>query len=127
MTEYVLDSSAILASLHGEPGGEVARAAMPGSLVSAVNYAEVITKLIEKGANPSEAEGIAGRLPCVLVEIDRDRAARAGLLHAATRRTGVSLGDRFCLALGQELGLPVLTGDRRWKTLGLDVEVTLIR
>lgn len=127
MTEYVLDSSAILADLHGEPGGDVARAAVRGSVVSAINYAEVITKLIEKGASPNEAQEIAGRLECAVVEIDQDRATRAGVLHASTRRTGVSLGDRFCLALGQELGLPVLTGDRRWKTLGLDIEVTLIR
>jgi PIN domain nuclease of toxin-antitoxin system len=127
MAEYVLDSSAILADLHGEPGGDITRAAMRGSVVSAVNYAEVVTKLIEKGASPPEAEEIAGQLDCAVIEIDQARAVRAGLLHASTRRTGVSLGDRFCLALGQELGWPVLTGDRRWKTLGLDVEVTLIR
>ncbi len=127
MTEYVLDSSAILADLHGEPGGEVARHAMQSSVVSAVNYAEVITKLIEKGASPVEAEAVAGQLTCAVVAIDQGRATRAGLLHASTRRTGVSLADRFCLALGQELGLPVLTADRLWKTLDLDVAVTLIR
>jgi ribonuclease VapC len=48
-------------------------------------------------------------------------------LHAETRRTGVSLGDRFCLALARELSLPALTADRRWKDLGLGVEIQLIR
>jgi PIN domain nuclease of toxin-antitoxin system len=48
-------------------------------------------------------------------------------MHEKTRRTGVSMGDRFCLALAQETGARALTADRRWKDLDLGVTITLIR
>jgi len=127
MADTVLDSSAILANLFGEPGGEIARAAMQRACISAVNYAEVVTKLIDQGLTPMQAQDAIDRLGCELMDVDKHRAASAGALHEKTRRTGISLGDRFCLALAEELGLPVLTTDRRWKALDLGVEVTLIR
>ena len=40
---------------------------------------------------------------------------------------GLSLGDRACLSLGQHLRRPVLTADRMWKTLKLNVEIQMIR
>jgi ribonuclease VapC len=125
--EFVFDSSAILADLHGELGASIVEAALPTACISAVNYAEVITKLIEEGLPFIQAEDLFQRLYCPVIEADEDRAALAGALHEQTRRTGVSLGDRFCLQLARELNVPVLTTDRRWSTLDLGVEVTLIR
>jgi ribonuclease VapC len=127
MAEYVLDASAILADLHGEPGGDVVRAAMRGSAMSAVNLAEVITKLIDHGLTAEQAASLSDQLSCVVLDADRRRAGSAGALHARTRRTGLSLGDRFCLALAEELNLPALTGDRQWNDLGLDIQIQLIR
>jgi len=127
MTDVILDSSAVLAHLRNEPGGEMVQSAFAASAVSAVNFAEIITKLIEWNARPEEAENLVGFLGYAVLPADRLRALAAGLLHARTRGTGVSLGDRFCLALAQELGLPVLTADRRWKGLDIGVEINLIR
>src|SRR5471032_3026376 len=127
VTAFVFDSSAVLAIFHREPGADVVRAALPAACISSVNYAEVITKLIEEGLPFGEAEALFKRLYCPVVEADEDRAAMAGAMHEETRRSGVSLGDRFCLQLARELHVPVLTIDRRWKTLDLGVEVTLIR
>jgi PIN domain nuclease of toxin-antitoxin system len=127
MAECVLDASAILADLHGEPGGAVARAAMRGSVMSAVNLSEVITKLIDHGLTAGQASSLSDQISSEVLDADRRRAGAAGALHAETRRTGVSLGDRFCLALAKELNLPALTADRRWKDLGLDIDIQLIR
>jgi len=55
MTETVMDASAVLASLNGEPGAEVVDAALAGSMVSAVNFAEVVSKLIVRGMPEVEA------------------------------------------------------------------------
>jgi len=125
--EAVLDSSAILALVLLEPGADAVRATLPNACISAVNYAEVITKLIDEGLPFSQAQTFFERLYCPVIDVDEDRAALAGEMHEKTRRTGVSLGDRFCLQLAQELRVPALTTDRRWKTLDLGVEVTLIR
>ena len=50
---WVLDASAVLAYLHGEPGaGAVAEALTGTSVVSAVNWAEVLSKFADEGENP---------------------------------------------------------------------------
>ena len=40
---------------------------------------------------------------------------------------GLSLGDRACLALAQQLNLPAITADRVWEGVVEDVAVHLIR
>ena len=59
MIDCVLDASAILADLHGEPGGEMVGASIQGSAISAVNSAEVIAKLIEEGITADRRKTIA--------------------------------------------------------------------
>jgi len=127
MTETVLDSSAVLASIQHEPGADIVDAALAGSVLSVINLAEVVSKLISRGFPDAEAV-IAGRqFGAGLVDVDEDQAAIAGTIHAATRRAGISMADAFCLALATQRGSPVLTADRAWKALDLGVEVTLIR
>ena len=55
------------------------------------------------------------------------QAEIAGQLKERTRRYGLSLGDRACLALGSDRGEPICTADRVWEQLDLDVEVESIR
>ena len=49
MADCVLDASAVLARLRAERGGDVVQARAPDAVISAVNYAEVISKLIDLG------------------------------------------------------------------------------
>jgi ribonuclease VapC len=112
MAETVMDSSAVLAIIGGEPGADIASAALAGAFISAINLAEVVSKMILRGIPDPEAAAIVRRF---------------GLIHARTRGAGISIADAFCLALGKLRGCPVLTADRAWKTLVLGVEVTLIR
>ena len=123
----VLDASAVLADLNDEPGGDVVRALGGGGRISAVNFTEIITKLIDKGATADDARYAAETLDLEVIDADQALATEAGMLHARTRGLGVSLGDRFCLALGRRSGLPVLTADRQWASLDVGVEVRLIR
>ena len=127
MIEMVMDSSAVLASIHGEPGADVVRAALAGAVISAINFAEVVSKLISRGLPEAEAAIAARRFGTQVVEVDEDQAIAAGMIHAATRAAGISMADAFCLALAKQRGTPALTSDRAWKTLDVGVEVMLIR
>ncbi len=127
MAEIVVDTSAVLALLQDEPGAARVQAALPAAAMSGANYAELISKLIEKGSPASEATASAADLGLAVFPLDVAAAITVGAMHETTRGRGISLGDRACLALGAQLALPVLTADRAWAELDLGVEVVLIR
>lgn len=129
----VLDASALLALLKGEPGAErVAEALEQGAYLSAVNLAEVLSKLADWGEDPAEAQarmaqvGLLGAAVEVLPFTGED-ALEVARLRALTRAYGLSFGDRACLALARRLGLPALTAERAWAELGLGIPVEIIR
>jgi ribonuclease VapC len=130
---HVLDASALLAYLHGEPGAErVTSALVEVCAISRVNWAEVLSRLAELGEDPERVEARltrAGLLGTGLVvyPLEAAHAVEIARLRPLTRGAGLSLGDRACLALGRSLRLPVLTTAGAWGALGLDVEVRLIR
>ncbi|MDE0178813.1 MAG: type II toxin-antitoxin system VapC family toxin [Gammaproteobacteria bacterium] len=127
MTACVFDSSALLAITFDEAGADIAAESLAGGIVSAVNAAEVVTRYIDQGANPDQARRWLQDLGLAIRPFDEGLALEAGLLRAQTRDKGLSLGDRACLALGMRENLPVLTADRAWAELGIDVSVRLIR
>ncbi len=96
---YVLDASAILAALFDEPGSGWVADRMESALVSAVNYQEVIAKLVDRGSPAKAVAELIDDLGMECIAADRHQAEIAGLLRAETRRFGLSLGDRSCLAL----------------------------
>lgn len=129
----VLDASALLAWLQGETGADqVDEALKQGAVIHVVNWAEVLTRLASKGLPAAEAtrqlteRGILGQLLTVDLGTLGDAEVTADLF-SPTRGAGLSLGDRYCLALAQRLGVPVLTADRAWSSLSVGVPVTVIR
>jgi ribonuclease VapC len=129
----VLDASALLALLKGEPGAErVAEALERGAYLSAVNLAEVLSKLADWGEDPAEAQarmaqvGLLGAAVEVLPFTGED-ALEVARLRALTRAHGLSFGDRACLALARRLGLPALTAERAWAELDLGIPVEVLR
>lgn len=129
----VLDASALMALLHDEDGAEaVVEAIAAGAAISVVNLAEVLSKLADAGKDPHQArselrgaEAEAGALAIEpLTEADCVEVAH---LRPETRDLGLSLADRSCLALAKRLNLPVLTADRTWTKVSIDLEVRQIR
>ena len=123
----VFDSSALLAITFQEAGADTAAESLAGGMVSAVNVAEVVTRYIDRGASRDEARRWLQDLGLAVRPFDEASALEAGLLREQTRDQGLSLGDRACLALGMREDVPVLTADRAWAQLDLDVSVRLIR
>ncbi len=128
MVGYVLDASALLVLLKGETGSErVIEALMDGAAISAVNFSEVVAKLREGGMLEEAIHESLDSLELDIVEFDTAFAYQAGLLRPLTKSAGLSLGDRACLALAQNLNLPALTADRAWDGLSLGIRVQVIR
>lgn len=129
----VLDASALLAYLKGEPGGEkVKEVLVQRAAISAVNLAEVGAKLADWGQDPTQllgflrGRGILGQAIEVFPFTEED-ALEAARLRPLTRPMGLSLGDRACLALARRLGLPALTADATWEGLDVGVKVEVVR
>lgn len=95
--------------------------------MSAVNVAEVAGKLAQSGMNEDEVRVAIATLGVEVVSFDAELAIATGMLTPGTRGSGLSLGDRACLAMARTLGMPALTADRAWAGLDLGVEVRLIR
>ncbi len=126
-TRYVLDSSALLAVLLLEPGGDIVADAIGNAIISAVNAAEVVTKLVDKGLQLSDAGRAVGIFQIQTEPFDNQQALSAAALRAPTSKYGLSLGDRACLALARKLSAPVLTADKVWGKLDLGIEIKVIR
>jgi len=123
----VLDSSAVLAFLYDEPGGEKVRADLPERILSAVNAAEVLAVLVRKGAPLEEAELALKKTQVKVLDFSLAAAAKtAGLLSPQFRSRGLSPGDRACMATALLLEVPAVTAERNWAGLrvpGLQVEL----
>jgi len=129
MNKVVLDTSAVLAYLFEEAGTDkVSTVLESGSgVISSVNYAELVSKLIDRGMPPAIIRETLFGLEFELVEHDETQAFATGELRAISKAFGLSLGDRACLALGIVKQLPVLTADRIWLNVPVPIEVRVIR
>ncbi len=58
----VLDSSAILALIHDEPGADMVASSLDGSAFSAANLAEVVGKLVDLEINPTPLRPLCSAL-----------------------------------------------------------------
>jgi ribonuclease VapC len=124
----VLDASALLALLQGEPGADLVADLLARSVISAVNLSEVMAKLTDHGMPAEAARAMLDRLPMAVHPFDREAAYAAGQLRRNTRGAGLSLGDRACLALAQQFGVAAVTADRAWASLdGGIARIALIR
>jgi ribonuclease VapC len=126
-SRFVADASAVLAALKSEPFTKVDAQRIVGATISAVNFCEVLSKLRDDGLDEDQTNAAVATLDLDIVAFDAARSRIAAHLRPETRRAGLSLADRVCLALGRRLGCPVVTADRAWAALDIGVEIILIR
>ncbi|MCV6638837.1 type II toxin-antitoxin system VapC family toxin [Candidatus Albibeggiatoa sp. nov. NOAA] len=123
----MLDASALLAVLHDETGKEQVIQQMSNAAICSVNYAEVVTKLANSGMPKEIIQASLHFFPIDIVNFDIEMAILAGEMIKETRSLGLSLGDRACLAAGKILNLPILTADKVWLKVELDIDIYCIR
>jgi ribonuclease VapC len=121
----VLDSSAVLALLQGEPGADEVEGLLDGALMSCVNLSEVLQKAEQHGV---DTEGLEYDLEALGIELrDFDVGTARPAAELWSDRNELSLGDRACLALAKLSDATAITADGRWTTAGLGVDVRMIR
>ena len=128
MNEIVLDASAVLAVIQHERGAEkLTTEVLSKAVISAVNLAEVQSKLVKNGYSPAQGWEDALLLVSSVESFTSEQARIAGDLITKTESRGLSLGDRSCLALAIVLNAPVYTTEQIWRDLKLGVKIHVIR
>jgi ribonuclease VapC len=127
MPAYVLDTSALLASMYEEPGKERVDEVLLAEpcLICAVNLAEFASKCAGGGMARAEIEAITRGFDAEVIALDHELALVTGLLRPLTRQVGLSLGDRACLALAKSRQAVALTADRVWTELDPSLGITI--
>ena len=129
--KIVIDTSAVIALINKEEGFEVVEKHLGNAIISSVNFSEVITvvnrELFKTENERAEGLKLIKNTFSHIVEFDAEQAITAASLDSITKKYGLSLGDRACLALAKSQKLPVLTADKVWKELEIGIKVQLIR
>lgn len=125
----IIDASAILAAILGESGGDTVFDMLDEASVSTVNVAEVYTYAAINALPTDAIDAFFADTGIEIMPFDLQQAVTAGQLASVTRKAGLSLGDRSCLALAKIHGALVLTADRPWERVAqeIGVEITLLR
>jgi PIN domain nuclease of toxin-antitoxin system len=130
MSACVIDSSAVMAFLNREPGEPAVSDWLDrGAAASALILQEVMSNLVRLGLEREAAlEAVAG-LGLKIHDLTEPLALEAGAIALIAKPFGLSHGDRACLALARQLGLPAVTADRAWADAAeaIKVEVVIIR
>ncbi|HSJ72385.1 MAG TPA: type II toxin-antitoxin system VapC family toxin [Acidimicrobiia bacterium] len=122
----VLDASAILGLILGEPRARSVLDHLDGAAVSAVNHAEVVGKLTSVGMpSPIVVEAV-DRLDLDIVSFTEVHAVITGELRSLTSAMGLSIGDRACLGTALDMGATVVTLDRAWADLDLGIPIIVL-
>lgn len=111
----LFDASALLCFLKGEKGADVVeRELIAGGACSAANWSETAQKLIAHHQDWDLARSLLLSYDLVVEPVQAADAECAARLWRAG--SGLSLGDRLCLATGRRLEATIWTADTAWGT-----------
>lgn len=127
MVSVIIDASVILAIAKNEKLNDEAYAYAHDAIISSVNACEVLTKFIDKvGMTMEEATNALNGFKLTIEPFDQNHFYHSAMMYSHTKKLGLSLGDRACLALALHHKLPVITTDRKWEEAGEILGLTII-
>ena len=133
MKPTVLDASALLAMLFGEPGMEEMRTLFHRAatadkplLIAAVNWAEVLNRVTRRqgAAGRDVAKVLASSGAIEIVAVDTSLAEIAAAYKAADL---LGLADAFAAALAKTRKAELVTVDREFKSVENEIKVIWLK
>ena len=126
-SKVVLDASALLCLLNGEPGTDRVLDVLTRCVIGATNLGEVVSKLRERGLSLDEVREALGGLHLDVRPLSAAQAMTIGDLRPTTKSLGLSLGDRACLALALDLQAEMFTTDADLASADVGISITNVR
>lgn len=129
MSTVVIDASALVALIRGEPGSEMVQKDVRTATISTVNLGETAQRQFKTGTSRAEFESVIESLELDIIPVDAELAIDAAEIREIGRKVGLSQADCICLALAKRMGTVAMTADRAWREVGesVGVEVRVIR
>lgn len=133
MKAAVLDASALLAMFFGEPAVEEVRALFHRAtaagqplLITAVNWAEVLNRVLRRQgpAGLAAVRRLATSGPLEIVAVDAELAEIAAGYKAADR---LALADAFAAALARQRHANLVTADKEFKAVEKEISVVWLQ
>lgn len=113
--------------LNNEAGANEVQAIISTAAASAVNVAEVASKLADHGLTDSEIRQVL-EIGFDTLPFGSDEIAVMPKLRRETVKYGLSLGDRCCLATALVNGGEVITADRAWARVAIPgLKITVLQ
>jgi predicted nucleic acid-binding protein len=122
MLRYVIDAYAWIEYLIGSGPGAKVNAVLEKETnqiyTCAVTVAEVVSKVVREGREPTVAYDILVN-NSQIIDVDEELSKDAGLLHAEMRKKEKDFGlaDAYVLATSRKLKSKILTGDPHFKNV----------
>ena len=127
MSKFVMDASAITAVIRGEDGSENVIPHLRGSLISSINLAEVFCNSRSNQSDPEMDEAAIRTMELETVPFNDQQAMILASIYPQTLGSSVGIADRACMSLAILNDLPIITGDRAWRSHEIGVEIILFR
>jgi ribonuclease VapC len=126
---YVMDASALLAVARGERGADMVSDYLDSEqcVISAINLAEVGSKLVDLGLPESELSRALKQFNVAVIDADFELAVSISALRLQTKVQGLPLGDRSCLALAKHLNGIAVTADKAWSDLDESLAILVLQ
>ncbi len=126
--KIIFDASAVIALLAKERGYEVIKRHLRNAIISSVNISEVYKYCIDKqNLTADECRKIMGISGIKIIDFDERQALIAADIYPKAKEFELSLGDRACISLAITMNSPILTCDKIWEKVNLDVKFIMVR
>ncbi|OJX10424.1 MAG: hypothetical protein BGO77_02295 [Caedibacter sp. 37-49] len=117
----ILDASALLVLLKNEPGADMIEPLLGRIIMSSISVSEVAASLLNSDMTLQECQEAILPFISTIVPFNEEQAFLAAELEKQIKDYDLSLADKACLALAQQMKLPLYTANKNWEKLQLEM------